>query len=211
MVSARVVLPEPFGPEQRDLLAALDAPRRRRARARLAARRPSRRSTAGVFISSTTRAEGVGCGRPRCRRRASRAGRLHVALDALDLGELGLGLLGLELLGVEAVVEALELLDLLLVLLVAAGDQVVARRRARACRSRSRRRSWPRRRARGPARASPRAPAGGGRGSRARRPWGSRAGTARATPPSRCRGGWSARRAAGGRRRPAGRGPASRA
>ena len=52
--------------------------------------------------------------------------RLHVALDALDLGELRLGLLGLELLGMEPVVEALELLDLLFVLVVAAGDEIVA-------------------------------------------------------------------------------------
>ena len=53
--------------------------------------------------------------------------RLHVLLDALDLGELGLGLLGLELLGVEAVVEALQLLDLVFVLLVAARGDVVGR------------------------------------------------------------------------------------
>ena len=54
--------------------------------------------------------------------------RLHPGLDALDLRELGLGLLRLVLLGVEAVVEALQLLDLLEVLLVAPPQQVAARR-----------------------------------------------------------------------------------
>ena len=126
MVSARVVLPEPFGPSSATFsprsMTDVDA----RARAPWPPS-PEPTLTAGVFISITTRADGAGCGSPRCRRRASRARRLHVALDALDLGELRLGLLGLELLGVEAVVEALELLDLLFVLLVAAGDQVVAR------------------------------------------------------------------------------------
>ena len=48
-------------------------------------------------------------------------------LDALDLRELGLGLLGLVLLGVEAVVEALQLLDLLEVLLVLAAHEVEPR------------------------------------------------------------------------------------
>jgi len=52
--------------------------------------------------------------------------RLHVTLDSFDLSELGLGLLGLQLLGVKAIVEALELLDLVFVLFVTASGELVA-------------------------------------------------------------------------------------
>ena len=82
---------------------------------------------AGVFISSTTRAEGLGCGRPSLKLLVCLGGSSQAALDALDLRELGLGLLRLVLLGVKAVVEALQLGDLLEVLLVLAPHEVEAR------------------------------------------------------------------------------------
>ena len=125
MVSTRVVLPEPLAPSRATFSPRSSTTSTSRTSARAAASPAEPTVTRRRLQLEHDARRRLRLRQPQLEARASRLRRLHVALDALDLRELGLGLLGLVLLGVEAVVEALQLLDLLVVLLVLAGGDLV--------------------------------------------------------------------------------------
>ncbi len=195
-VSSRVVLPEPFGPDQRDVLAPLE--RERRVVERAACRPPRGRAPPPRARSGPT-AAGFRNSKPSVRR-GRRAVSAMPALMPVDLLLLRLRLLRLRVLRAEALDEPLELGDLLGVALGASSPRAGRGRPARA----ARRATCPGKYTDRPRSSSSTAVV---TASRNQRSWATRitaasivaGASARATRSSRCRGGSSARRGAAGR------------
>ena len=194
----------PVGADQRHVLAALQ-PQLGVVEQRLAADRDRRRRSS----SNTTRPLRSGGLNANCSAAPSAGSRA----DPIDLVEL----LGARLrlpragAGPEPGDEPLEPLDLGLLALDRAAQRQLARRLLLAPRRATARRRTARAQPRAPAPRCRPPPGTSGRGRPARSPRRARPGAARATPATRCRGGWSARRAAAGRGRRPAPGPATRA